>query len=587
MSFLVFGSRTRRLSPAATFRAVAEGLRGLDTAPAGFDTHARLVELFIETAELAQALVDRVFAQRQGDGPSAVHEIVTAAATALARAVAASWKGEAGGRHARLADHLDVLALEAWPQEVEANTSEGFAFYALFPEAYLEAARDLPAGAIEVIGIRSIGLALAALVAAAAQAAPPVTVRPVGHPFQRALSLRGEWRERLSAARGIVAVADEGPGLSGSSFGAVLDALETCGVPETRIHLLPSHAGEPGSQAGDAARRRWRRLPRHIVDFDRLAFQAERPAFRFERWFEKEAGAATGSMEEIGGGRWRSLFFAGEDRWPPALPWQERRKYRLFTVQGPVLLKFAGLGHYGRGKLAHARRLAQAGFTPAPLAFRHGFLAERWVEDAVPLPAAGISPDEAVAHLGAYLGFRARHFPADAAAGASTAELAAMLRHNAGAALGAAALPAAEAAAARLAAGGGAPRRIVTDNRLHLWEWLRRGDGRLFKTDALDHAAGHDLVGAQDVAWDVAGATVEFSLDDEARDALAERVGRESGLPFDRERLRALLPAYCAFQLGAAHMARDGAAGDPAEAARWERETGRYRLWLERALRAA
>ena len=43
------------------------------------------------------------------------------------------------------------------------------------------------------------------------------------------------------------------------------------------------------------------------------------------------------------------------------------------------------------------------------------------------------------------------------------------------------------------------------------------------KTDALDHAFGHDLVGCQDIAWDLAGAAVEFDLDTEERETLARR----------------------------------------------------------------
>ncbi len=60
--------------------------------------------------------------------------------------------------------------------------------------------------------------------------------------------------------------------------------------------------------------------------------------------------------------------------------------------------------------------------------------------------------------------------------------------------------------------------RVRTDNRLDRGEWLRLRDGRLIKTDALDHHQGHDLIGCQDPAWDVAGAVVEFGLDDDQTD---------------------------------------------------------------------
>ena len=37
-------------------------------------------------------------------------------------------------------------------------------------------------------------------------------------------------------------------------------------------------------------------------------------------------------------------------------------------------------------------------------------------------------------------------------------------------------------------------------------------DPTLLKTDALDHSEGHDLIGCQDIAWDVVGAATELEL---------------------------------------------------------------------------
>jgi hypothetical protein len=91
-------------------------------------------------------------------------------------------------------------------------------------------------------------------------------------------------------------------------------------------------------------------------------------------------------------------------------------------------------------------------------------------------------------------------------------------------------------------------RRVVTDNRLHRWEWLRLPDGRLMKTDALDHATAHDLIGCQNIAWDVAGGIVEFDLTDEQAEALCRAVEAEA--PLDHQLLTFCLPCYIAFQIG-------------------------------------
>ena len=75
-------------------------------------------------------------------------------------------------------------------------------------------------------------------------------------------------------------------------------------------------------------------------------------------------------------------------------------------------------------------------------------------------------------------------------------------------------------------------------------------DGRILKTDALDHHAGHDLVGAQDIAWDVAGAIVEFRLVGDEPRTLVEHVERAAGFPVDTGLLAYLLPCYLTFWLG-------------------------------------
>jgi hypothetical protein len=93
-------------------------------------------------------------------------------------------------------------------------------------------------------------------------------------------------------------------------------------------------------------------------------------------------------------------------------------------------------------------------------------------------------------------------------------------------------------------------RPIEIDGRLHEWEWLRRGNGELLKSDALDHCAGHDLVGCQDVAWDIAGATAEFELSSAETEDFARRVEREGGGKVDPATLAFFLPCYLAFQLG-------------------------------------
>jgi hypothetical protein len=212
-----------------------------------------------------------------------------------------------------------------------------------------------------------------------------------------------------------------------------------------------------------------------------------------------------------------------------------------------VLLKFAGLGSMAERKLEMARALHAGGFSPEPLGLVHGFLVERWHDHAQPLAGE----EKPVAEIGRYIGARARLFPAGADSGASIGELLTMCRRNIGLALGDDAARALDrfdptSLASRVA-------RIRTDNKLDREEWLRLGDGRLLKTDALDHHQGHDLIGSQAVEWDVAGAIDEFGLDS---DDIARLIG-SAAIGVDEDLLGFCRLAYAAFRLGQSTLAGD------------------------------
>ena len=390
---LVYGDpATRTVEARAKLAGIARALGDMDAMPAGIARHGALVAAFIEAGELAQGVADAEFAARGGcDDRSPAGDAALAFLTCLAKVVRSSWEsGFAESDPVPAEASLAALGAAPLPEVLENKRAEGFAFYALYPEAYLVAARaaGLPfGGRTKVIGIRSIGTALGALVAAAVEAPPPVTLRPIGHPFRRELSLSEDMvSELLADPAARFAVADEGPGLSGSSFGAVADFLEERGVASERIHFFPSHGGEPGPQASPRHRAWWARAHRHVVEFDALALsRPARPAHRLSAWVADLVGPPDGPLEDISGGGWRRLRYAREADWPPVHAQAERRKFLLRAGGKTWLLKFAGLGREGERKLERARILNAAGVAPAVAGYRHGFLVEEWVGDACAL----------------------------------------------------------------------------------------------------------------------------------------------------------------------------------------------------------
>ncbi|TCZ59887.1 hypothetical protein [Roseicella aquatilis] len=572
---LVYGDWVRRADPREVLDGLARRIAALAALPAGIARHAVLAGLLIEAGELAQGIADAEAAERELDEDSPAQETAMALLLGCAGALRASWTGGFA------AGALPTLPrFPALPARIEARLAEGFAFYALYPETYAlaAAASGLPP-TTRVVGLRSIGAPLAAMVAAALGAAPPATLRPRGHPFRREVALGPGLAARLAPAAQRspvhasgppgspaicpgtpVAVVDEGPGLSGSSFGAVADWLEERGQPPGRIAFFPSHGGAPGPQASPRHRARWDGAARHWCGFEDAILP------RLPAWVAELTGPAEGPPEDIAGGAWRARLLP-ESAWPPVNAMLERRKYLLPAGGRTWLLKFAGLGAEGERKAARAAALAEAGLAPPVAGWRHGFSVQPWLAEARPLEPGALPRERLAAPVAQYLEFRARAFPAEAGRGASPADLHAMARHNAAEALGEDAAgwfsrwtPGDLARLDRLA------RPVETDNRMQAWEWLRLPDGRLLKADAVDHHAAHDLVGCQDIAWDVAGAVVELGLDP---------------LPMAEPALLALLlPCYCAFQLGAWSMAADSAP-DAAEAGRCRAAARRYAQRLQ------
>ncbi len=517
--------------------------------------HDAIVTAFILTSELAQAIADAELAERGVDSRSSTTDLTMRLLVALARAIDESWAGRRPSLEAvrRL---LGDLLLVSIPATLRTKRAEGHAYYALYPEAYLEAARRVPLAPDHVIGIRSIGCGLAALVAAGAGTGLPATVRPRGHPFRRELhvsrDLLLEWTCDRDAT---IAIADEGPGLSGSSFGAVADLLESRGVDQ--LFYFPSHAGELGPAANPRHRERWQRARRYVVTAPELL------RGRLEAWLEALLGPLDQPLVDVSAGGWRRLCYAHEEDWPPAFVQQERLKYLARTNRGVWLARFVGLGEHGERAYELARATSAAGFTPPVAGLTHGFLVERWLDDARCLDVRAIDRNQLIGRVGDYLEMRATR---PGAPGANCTELIEMVMRNASLSVGP---EVASQIVSRMA-----PiemRSVQVDARLHAWEWLVQSDNSLIKTDAYDHHDAHDLIGCQDIAWDVVGAATELELSADEEVRLAAR------LDVDPRRIAFLRPCYLAFQLGRMTLA---AQAEPREAERAGRAASRYRELL-------
>lgn len=515
---LVYGDHEDIVDPATCAAAINRRLAALAEMTPGLERHGALTAALIEAGRLQQGIADHLFAQGgQCDRKHPLTDQLGAALLDIGRALCRSW--DSGFAEMEQLPRI-ALGREA-PAEASLRLPEGFAFYALYPEAYIDAARRLElAGPARVIGLRSIGTALGAVAAAALDAPVPVTLRPFGDSFNREINMDQALERELLDGHVHYVIVDEGPGQSGSSFAAVADWLRARDVPDERIALLPSHPGAPGPAATGARRRWWQSVQRQSAD------HGDRLGSLLQGWAPALLGRLDGPLEEITG----------------TGPW-DRRKFLASAGGERFLLKFCGLGSIGEDKLRIAGALFSEKLCAEPVGLLHGFLAERWIEGSPVAPG-----DKPIREIGRYIGTRARLLRATSGSGASIDELLRMVRRNASVEFGDTAKRALEEVdAAKL------QRRVIripTDNKMQPHEWLRTAAGRLLKTDALDHHRAHDLIGCQDFAWDVAGAIVEFGLDDTTAAQLIAVAEEYAGREVDSALLAFYRIAYLAFRLG-------------------------------------
>ena len=535
---IVYRSLQRPVSTRETLGSLCLMFREIErsSSPCLEDVRRLLIEFGVFESALADALAGDIAI------PCEESRLARNAAVALGRVFA----NRADGRP--IAPHLEKfgraladLAGLLLPSRIRISVPEGYAYYGLFPDTYLAAADDFynqrtPQRAV-VIGIRSIGTSLSAAVAGRLEErgcrVRSYTVRPGSHPWDRKLRtadvLDRDWQSQAGSEFIIV---DEGPGISGSSFGAVAGKLSSLGIPDARVSFFPSWDAPADRLSNENARRCWQAHRRFVGTSS-------------EPWLD--------GMRDLSAGAWRDLVFDGREHLYPAVhPHHESRKY---LAGSGVLLKFAGLGPYGEWKLDRQRWLASAGFSPKALGITQGFIATEWVPGA-PLSARDLSR-LLIDRIAAYLAFRATSFPAER--GLSFDSVLEMIQLNTRELIG---HDAPVRNLRRLASLYDSRPAVEIDGRMMPHEWIASPDG-ILKTDAVDHHAGHFYPGCADILWDLAGASVEFGMDDAASRTLVDRYTSHSGDRVPITLFAFYRLAYLAFRGGYASMALDAVTGTP------------------------
>ena len=124
---------------------------------------------------------------------------------------------------------------------------------------------------------------------------------------------------------------------------------------------------------------------------------------------------------------------------------------------------------------------------------------------------------------------------------------------------------------------------VLTDGRMQPHEWLITSN-RIIKTDAVSHGDDHFYPGPTDIAWDLAGAIIEWQMEPAAQEEFLSRYESHTG-DDPRRRLPGFLQAYAAFRMGFSKMAAEAMQGT-SEEARLSRDYVRYRAHAASFLRS-
>src|SRR3990172_587856 len=542
-------------------------------------THELAAELLIEFGRFESGVADSLFPEK--DGVNEISAALRRASIAAGHVFRASWEEKpeevsvwAGRLKASLARIRQMLL----PARIKTRIPEGYAHYGLFPEVYLAAARKFheerkPADVV-CIGLRSIGASLSSVIAAELESLGSTvlsfTLRPRGHPFKRKAVLTAELEEIAAGLRtSVFVIADEGPGLSGSSFSSVAEKLSRLGIPDENIVLFPSWDPDGADFVSKEARRRWGLHARYVSYFEDVWL----PSGRLQR----EAGLDA-PLQDISAGMWRRLFWSEHD-YPAAHPRHERRKYLSGDPSrgGAYMLKFAGLGRYGASKMERSAMLSEAGLTEPVERFTNGFIVTRF---AYGRPVAEREMNQLLLdEMARYSSFLKRNFRSSRKM--SFEEFLGMISRNITLGLGtdwgdkAGALE-------RLEGVFESSEAVHTDGRMFPFEWILTKKGYR-KTDCLDHHLDQFFPSSQDIAWDLAMATVEFEMNPMEQNYFISRYSAASGDGVSQERLRLYSIAFLAFRLGYTAFASEELAKSP-EGPRFSSLVHRYSSRLKREL---
>lgn len=468
---------------------------------------------------------------------------------------------------------LGNITEEDIPYRIPVCTQEGYAYYGLFPECYIEAAkrffREKSPKKVICVGLRSIGTSLSALVHATLEISgcdvESFTLRPKGSPFDRQVEITDDLEKFIiSKKEACFAVIDEGPGLSGSSICGTLKKLSEYGIGSDRCVIFPSWDPDPKQFISDHAKSIWNDYRKYSVDFQKIWVESK----RLNRIFQADI------VKDFSAGGWRYSLYKKQSEFPPSHPHHERRKFLVVRNNRKMLTKWIGFGTYGKELDTRARLLSENRFSPEYITNVNGFVLLSYIEGNT-LNAESFR-SELADFAANYFSFIRRNFPSQLTTPYDL--MTEMIRVNVKESLGHGYESRVSGILSKFPIEFYLSDICAIDGRVMPHEWLE-SNGKYYKVDHLEHHADQFFHGCQNIAWDLAAFCLEFGLDTKQEYSFLQSYIHAGGNKNILNIINFYSIAYLAFRIGYVTVASDSLPGTD-DGNLFKREIERYKILL-------
>lgn len=506
------------------------------------------IDLLIDCGELETGITDYLSGEN-GEISALLIKLCRSLSINSGKIVCKLWNGKTlSDETDHIRNTINKIRVMETPGNIKVNVPEGFVYYGLYPETYIDAAdrfyEKYEPGNVVCIGIRSIGTQLSALVSAQLINnncnVHSFTVRLKGHPFSRYLVLSRELENFVRDNNHLwFIIVDEGPGLSGSTIGGTVNKLLILGVDPKKIVIFPSWESDGRNFVSKTAREIWPGFEKFVGEFQHLWIKSGK----------LETGFNCDILKEFSAGLWRKHLIQSEKDYPAVHPHHEKRKY-LLKGKGKenntiLLAKFAGLGNYGKEIIKRGIVLGKSRFCPEIRGYANGFVIMPFIE-GVPMKPENVD-EEFIKFVAEYFALINNEFTAELTA--TWENMTAMILQNTTEGLGSEWVENAQRVIKQFPSSSYQHNVVAIDGHVMSHEWIKTENG-FKKVDSLEHWSDQFFIGCQNIAWDIAGFMIEFELEEKMKRKLVDHYIRLTNDVDIESRLPFYLTAYCAFRIG-------------------------------------